>query len=550
MKNLKRTCMVLMALMTVCVTKTMAQGEDVIVDLDQSFFKNWTTDDETAAPTGTVVGCAFELGKEIGGGTTVYGDGSVGYLNYADISEYDELQIEATAGLQLRVMYNRKGNEGPLKENNYTVGESGKVIINLEGCKVDGNNDEVTFVHLNSIKTNWGSPNGTVTSIKLIKKAASTVDPDAIFLTNLDATLYQSWTTPGADAVVTGLGAGGVVNLNTPLVQGNVVWGDGSGYVPDNNFADITDYDEIRLEGTPGGSFRFMYNRVETGSICEIPNAVIGENGKLVIKIKDIPHIADNNNDKKVDFIHLQGIKMNWGTPETTITKLQLYRRAITVDGKKIFKLDTDVDNVDVVLNRVIKADVWNTFVVPFDITDAEAKAAFGDDVKVAEFSENSADADKVAVAFNIAGNAGIKAHTPVLLKTSAAGTTYKFADKSVKAVADAVVPGANFSFTGSYLATTKIAEGDYFISDDKVYRSAGETTIAGTRAYIKANDASANARIVRLVIGGNEVTAIDGVFVEKQADDALYNLAGQRVDSAKATKGLYIKNGKKVIIK
>ena len=116
--------------------------------------------------------------------------------------------------------------------------------------------------------------------------------------------------------------------------------------------------------------------------------------------------------------------------------------------------------------------------------------------------------------------------------------------------MADAVVPGANFSFTGSYLATTKIAEGDYFISDDKVYRSVGETTIAGTRAYIKAHDASANAKIVRLVIGGNEVTAIDGVFVEKQADDALYNLAGQRVDSAKATKGLYIKNGKKVIIK
>lgn len=539
-----------MALMTVCVTKTMAQGEDVIVDLDQSFFKNWTTDDEKAVPTSTVVGCAFELGKEIGGGTTVYGDGSVGYLNYADISEYDELQIEATAGLPLRVLYNRKGDNGPLKENNYTVGESGKVIINLEGCKVDGNNDEVTFVHLNSIKINWGETTGTVTSIKLIKKVTSTVDPDAMFLTNLDASLYQSWTSPGADAVVTGLGAGGVVNLNTPLVAGNVVWGDGTGSVPDNNFANITDYDEIRVEGTPGGSFRFMYNRVETGSICEIPNAVIGTNGKLVIKIKDIPHIADNNTDNKVDFIHLQGIKMNWGTPETTITKLQLYRRAITIDGKKIFKLDTDVDNVDVVLNRIIKADVWNTFVVPFDITDTEAKAAFGDDVKVAEFSENSADADKVTVTFNIAGNAGIKAHTPVLLKTSAAGTTYKFADKNVKAVADAVVPGANFSFTGSYLATTKIAEGDYFISDDKVYRSVGETTIAGTRAYIKANDASANAKIVRLVIGGNEVTAIDGVFVEKKADDALYNLAGQRVDSAKATKGLYIKNGKKVIIK
>lgn len=384
---------------------------------------------------------------------------------------------------------------------------------------------------LGSIKTNWGSPAGTVTSLKLIKKATSTVDPDAMFLTNLDATLYTT----------------SECALNLGVVGEALIYGH---YSPSQDtYADITDYDEIRVEGTPGTIVRFLYNRIESGSEFQQITPTIGDDGKLVVNIKELPHYLGSGTTTPVDYIHLQFIKLN-NAEGKQITKLQLYRRAITIDGKKIFKLDTDVDNVDVVLNRVIKADVWNTFVVPFDITDAEAKSAFGDDVKVAEFSENSADAGKVTVTFNIAGNAGIKAHTPVLLKTSAAGTTYKFADKNVKAVADAVVPGANFSFTGSYLATTKIAEGDYFISDDKVYRSVGETTIAGTRAYIKANDASANAKIVRLVIGGNEVTAIDGVFVEKQADDALYNLAGQRVDSAKATKGLYIKNGKKVIIK
>ncbi len=74
----------------------------------------------------------------------------MGYLKYADISEYDELQIEATAGMVLRFLYNRKDNDnGPLKEDFYTVGESGKVIIDLERCKVDGKNNEVTFVHLN-----------------------------------------------------------------------------------------------------------------------------------------------------------------------------------------------------------------------------------------------------------------------------------------------------------------------------------------------------------------------------------------------------------------
>ena len=50
----------------------------------------------------------------------------------------------------------------------------------------------------------------------------------------------------------------------------------------------------------------------------------------------------------------------------------------------------TEATSVDVTLTRTIKAAVWNTFVVPFDITNAELKTAFGDDVEVAEFSEQS----------------------------------------------------------------------------------------------------------------------------------------------------------------
>ena len=129
-----------------------------------------------------------------------------------------------------------------------------------------------------------------------------------------------------------------------------------------------------------------------------------------------------------------------------------------------------------------------------------------------------------------------------------------------VAPVADGpVVSGAKgINFVGSYAGSVTLTTDDYFVAGTNLWRSAGKTTMAATRAYFKDTSASAKSKNIRLVIDGNEnvVTAIDGVAVSgSSAKGAVYSLTGQKVaDSLKTSPqipaGLYIVNGKKVIIK
>lgn len=197
-------------------------------------------------------------------------------------------------------------------------------------------------------------------------------------------------------------------------------------------------------------------------------------------------------------------------------------------------------------LTRTIKAnDTWNTFVVPFDIDNDELKAKFGDDVAVAEYSEE-ADGEKSTVSFNTMATPAITANKPVLLKTSTAGTSYEFTGKLIK-TGEAKVEGINFDFVGSYDATFTIPELDYFISDNKLWRAEeNKTTIKGTRAYIHDMNPG-NARIVNFFIDGQETTGISTIATLK-ANNAAYDMQGRRVETLK--KGVYVVNGKKVVVK
>ncbi len=72
----------------------------------------------------------------------------------------------------------------------------------------------------------------------------------------------------------------------------------------------------------------------------------------------------------------------------------------------------------------------------------------------------------------------------------------------------------------------------------------ANGNTVASNRAYLQTTTASAR---ILLDFDDVDVTAIENVEVQK-VDGQYFNLAGQRV--ANPTKGLYIVNGKKVVIK
>ena len=77
-------------------------------------------------------------------------------------------------------------------------------------------------------------------------------------------------------------------------------------------------------------------------------------------------------------------------------------------------------------------------------------------------------------------------------------------------------------------------------------YKAANGGTLAAGKAYLSLPAAS-EAKSYSIAFGG-DTTGINEVVAAAKADGAYYTLSGVRVENP--TKGLYIQNGKKVIIK
>jgi len=82
-------------------------------------------------------------------------------------------------------------------------------------------------------------------------------------------------------------------------------------------------------------------------------------------------------------------------------------------------------------------------------------------------------------------------------------------------------------------------------------YKTTKEFTVGANTAYIAAlpEQSEGNARtFIGFDFDDNTTTAIEGIATVKTNSGEIYNLQGQRVSAAK--KGLYIVNGKKVLVK
>ncbi len=102
---------------------------------------------------------------------------------------------------------------------------------------------------------------------------------------------------------------------------------------------------------------------------------------------------------------------------------------------------------------------------------------------------------------------------------------------------------------------STTLADGDYLLQNDPAdgigfYQGAGKTLRAG-KAYLHVDDSSG---VKSFSLPEDNATSIQGIEISQEnnlgevKDDAVYNLAGQRV--LKPGRGLYIMGGKKVVMK
>lgn len=238
----------------------------------------------------------------------------------------------------------------------------------------------------------------------------------------------------------------------------------------------------------------------------------------------------------------------------------------VKVPVAKDFTLDEDKDNVveaaenaNVTLKRTLYADGgWNTLCLPFSLTDAQAKAAFGNDVEL----RTLASFDGKTLTF--AKATGITAGVPCLIKVSkvAKDNTYTFTGVTTIAVKDETDFGfsekGDVVFVGIYSpadvsewATAGKENALFLGAGNKFYKAKAETMMKAFRAFFLV-PASTDTQALRAVIDGT-TTGIDDLNIDTvKADGRVYNLNGQCVgyslEGLKA--GIYIQNGKKVIKK
>lgn len=227
------------------------------------------------------------------------------------------------------------------------------------------------------------------------------------------------------------------------------------------------------------------------------------------------------------------------------LTSNSLYDNATTTEkydvlaaaGVSTFKLS----------GRTIKGGKWNTLCIPSNIADLSASALAG--AKVKKLKEYTNDGTSVTITFEDATS--IEAGKPYLVKPTADITDPVF-DFAGVAAGSTAVTGAEF--IGTYQASTLTAPNkkQLFLQDDKFYYpGTSNVTLNAFRAYFSVTEdvpEAATSRGIEIDIDGVS-TGID--FIENKATGevkVIYDLSGRRV--AHPTKGLYIVNGKKVVIK
>lgn len=291
------------------------------------------------------------------------------------------------------------------------------------------------------------------------------------------------------------------------------------------------------LKGTSGTLLTFTIK----------PKSTISVGQTFTGTIKDILIVPIEGTKKSLD---ASNFTITIGEP--TDSRINLYETSTTVPSA--------ATGVDVRVKRTIKANEWSTICLPFAMTAAQVKAAFGNDVELGDFSswssEEDAGGDITAITVGFTTATAIEANHPYIIKVTSAITEFTVDGVNIDPEAEptkqvGTKKAERGYFIGTYAANTTVPQETLFLNSNKFWYSTGNTKMKAFRGWFEFADVltgyEANAPV--FITFENETTGIaENEKVRAIENDAFYNLNGQRVMNPK--KGLYIKNNKKIIVK
>ena len=276
-------------------------------------------------------------------------------------------------------------------------------------------------------------------------------------------------------------------------------------------------------------------------------------NGAKVDATADVSSVVANSNATVVT--------LTW-EPQTTLDAVNAYVKVTYAGGTlettpvsltiaEVYTLsETSSVDVEAVANETVMLDRtfaagWNTICLPFAVADNTAiETLFGAGAKVFNFKNFANSMIEFEAVTSMAAATPYLIYVPVAVTEpirvnnvtiSSLNTTAGTASHNSITFQGSYAPVAAGGLNGKYGVTTanKLAKGN------------ANTTMKGFRAYFEGS--LAGARIYTF----DDATGISHVYQAAEVfgdDDRVYNMNGQHVENAK--KGVYIVNGRKVVIK
>ena len=225
------------------------------------------------------------------------------------------------------------------------------------------------------------------------------------------------------------------------------------------------------------------------------------------------------------------------------------------------------ISGVDVTVNRTLKANVWNTICLPFAMNSTQIASAFGSDAQIAElqsvtydkeFNEDEDEDVVVGVKLTFGTVTEMAAHHPYIIKVSSPKSEFSVSSVVITTGTPSYNVGTSSNykqFIGTYTTEAIIPDGGLYLMDNKFKYSQGTSKLKAFRAYFYLRDKlygykTASAPAITLDVDGIS-TGISSATLDDKAgmpNEKYYTVQGLQVSQPK--RGLYIVNGKKMIVK
>ena len=216
-------------------------------------------------------------------------------------------------------------------------------------------------------------------------------------------------------------------------------------------------------------------------------------------------------------------------------------------DGAYNFGVGEDFTATELSYDRSFTADQMSTVCLPFALTAEEVTAA-GTFYELTSYSNETLHFNEVSTT---------EANKPYLFKATSTGTPFSsYSSKAIVAGGAGTTDVTTAAMIGTYTEQTLKSGSNTlygYRASDGTFVQIGSTNgahINPFRAYIQVPGAS-SVKAFNIDLGGDATgihATMNDELTNSESAGAVYNLNGQRV--SRPTRGMYILNGKKVVIK